>query len=156
MNFKNENQLRKLVRDCSQGPLYWVEPNLGSTDGLPDVFKLEAGTGRMVFMELKKGKLRGDDVLEYTVRPRQAEVLPGLATGGALGAVAVAQIGEAIVHVFGVEPPFSACGGKVEMTSFRTWTVSKPAFRGSIFGNPVQWIAWDKTAENVLWEFGIV
>lgn len=69
---ESEADVRKWVRECSGGKARWIEPNLGSSFGLPDCWvpwPLETG-GDEVHLELKCAKLEGS-ILTYGVRPEQ-------------------------------------------------------------------------------------
>lgn len=154
MGFRNEKQLRKLVRDCSKKALWWIEPNYGATEGLPDVFTVdEAMNGRMVFLELKKGELVNGSVLVFEVRRAQRDELPRMTACGALGAIAVAQIGTPIVHILSLEP--DTLRGRVDLGQMNAAKDCFEVRKGSIIGEEVVWKCWGIEARKALGKMGI-
>jgi len=66
----DEREVRKWVRDSSRDNAMWIEPNNGSTVGLPDCFFLYGGLSAVSWHELKVGEMKMGGVY-YTVRPQQ-------------------------------------------------------------------------------------
>lgn len=150
--FKNEKQLRKLMRDCSCKTLWWIEPNLGSSDGLPDCFTLVDPRGELVFAELKRGWLGIDGVLKFEVRRAQRDVIGDMMALGADGAVVVAQIGGAVVHVFSVRDYPGALDGAVDLLSC---DAPEKVVKGSIMGCEAVWNCYGEGSRAVLRGLGI-
>lgn len=158
--FRQEDQLRKIWPGVVTPRTFLIEPGIGSNDGWPDASSVVDGA--LVFAELKKGELLRDGVLSFRVRKSQRDVIPALLEGGALGVVAVAQIGSAVVHVFDPLLP-GVMRGKVAIGELgRVATLKKhealnlPAgfpiiYRcGTVAGNDVEWWVYGANALKAL------
>ena len=79
----SENDVREMVRKGSGGLARWVEPAMGSTNGLPDCWLPveREGVTETVHLELKCGKLGGRE-LTFHVRPEQKRELRAMARDG--------------------------------------------------------------------------
>jgi hypothetical protein len=80
--WKSEKDIRKAIRDQKSfaDRTFWIEPNLGSTDGLPDCFVL-MGWEKLAWLELKLGAIDKGHLL-FKVRSAQRDVMLSLSGKG--------------------------------------------------------------------------
>lgn len=82
---KNESDVRKAMRSYLKDRGYnprWIEPALGSTQGLPDMFFPVNIKGEILFIELKYSKEITDNEIRYEVQPEQKREIPRMVADG--------------------------------------------------------------------------
>lgn len=87
--FRSEKDLREWVKFSANENDFWIEPSLGSTQGLPDLF-LCYGSGISIYVELKVGKRRGDNIF-FSLTMGQAITIPRMIKNGAVVKFLVAE-----------------------------------------------------------------
>lgn len=125
----DEGDVRAHFRGLYEGSpqqLFWVEPNIGSTLGLPDMMLVVGpGAGDTKWCELKVGEQKPTaegPMLRYKVRPAQKRVMrdimemigqdPGSKVDRVF--VAVGEIGHPWIYIFRADQP-GVLSGKVNM-----------------------------------------
>lgn len=109
-SINEEKDLRRWIRD-NYGPddAKWIEPSMGSTSGLPDVF-FPDDTGWTVWAELKVGTTK-DGELRFTVRPEQKQELRSMVKKNMSCGIIVADLLTKVL--WGFLPDEEALAGKV-------------------------------------------
>jgi hypothetical protein len=102
----SEKDVRSAVRRDLPGG-YWVEPSMGSTDGIPDTFWIE--DGRVTWAELKVAKARkGYWWVEFT--PPQLRTIPRMIEEGAKVMLIVGLLGTEEIFGMDILPVIMAHG----------------------------------------------
>lgn len=163
MVFRLESDLRGIWKEAMIRRSYWVEPAIGSTCGLPDVFHVNGGES--VFAELKRGSFNGE-FLCYKVRKSQRMEIPNLISDGATVVVAVAIRLTNYVHIIDV----SLCEKAVlsgNLSVRMLWTMcqresamddgTKTPHMGSfgvLGGKDIVWVAWGRRSLEFMQKAG--
>lgn len=121
--FKSESDVRAWVRKVARGKDRWVEPNAGSTNGLPDVWVPIVGTGVCVHLELKLGYLMPDE-LRFNVRGAQRRELKRMINDGVPCGLAVGLAGTSEIAI--LRPKEQVLKGRVP----GGWVALEDSWRG--------------------------
>jgi len=113
----SEDDVRAFVRQASEGKARWVEPGLGSTNGLPDCWV--PFEGKQVHLELKVGRIQGGKLC-FRMRPEQRREIRAMLEDGVPVGLAVGLLGTKSI-IF-LPPKMDVLNGKVDFAGNRTET----------------------------------